>query len=370
MAKVPAALGFVDPPEQQPYGSAGPGLVVKSRTDPTRRQGWLGQLRARIAEGPSRRNLRALGVMGLMMQDMGDGSHNTQDYFDHVRQVRAQEADLAWQQQQRQQQQGAWNDAEKRGIRLNDWAQTQGPEAQIDPASAFQAQQQASALAHQPMTPFQQRQLEQDQSQFGQQQATTRRGQDLDLMAAGLRAQAGGGMARLRGPDASQMTRIQQAGEAARSLQQYADQFEAANQHTGSGPVGQYTQYFNGNQAVMRQTSSLMRGLMRPIGSGATSDYEQRLYAQGAPDPGLLGPANQARINNIRALAAINSARQFFYEDFADQNGSLRGAERAFQQSQEFIDLTGGNHRGSGNGSGRSAPRADVRIDANGRIIQ
>lgn len=273
-----------------------------------------------------------------------------------------QAAQNMWQQALQQRQEDQWNTQDKQQQRLSDWAQTQGPDAQIDPQAAYQAYEQQQALANQPLTPYQQQSLAQNQSQFAQSQATARRGQDLDAAAAMARLQnQGGGLTRLRGSDASQLTRIQQAGENARALQQYADQFEAANRNTGTGPAGQFTQYFSGDMAAMRQASSLMRGLMRPVGSGATSDYEQRLYAQGAPDPALPGPANQERIDNIRKLAALNNARQFFYENYADANGTLRGAEQAFQGSDEFRQLAA-PRTAAAPGGGAPASSAPVRV--------
>jgi hypothetical protein len=105
----------------------------------------------------------------------------------------------------------------------------------------------------------------------------------------------------------------------------------------------------------MDALSARMLGLMRPTGSGATSDFEQRIYARGAPSIDNTPEQNAAIIDGIQRATQIADARQFFYEQYAEQNGSLNGAERAFQGSEDFSGLA--NVRGNNGGGSSDAGR-------------
>lgn len=98
-------------------------------------------------EGTNPLEAVAAALTGGLRGRMAQREHN-----DEVKQT-ARQAELADALAQRQQAQ--WNTADKQDARLNDWAATQGPEAQVDPRAAFSAHQQADALSHQPMTPYQ-----------------------------------------------------------------------------------------------------------------------------------------------------------------------------------------------------------------------
>lgn len=143
----------------------------------------------------------------------------------------------------------------------------------------------------------------------------------------------------LQGADARQLSRIQTAAESARGLRGLVDEFAAnlANQDTFPGAG---LQIWDPEARNMSALAARMTGLMRPAGSGATSDFEQRLYARGAPSVDNTREANMQIVEGLRRAADIADARQQFYEQYAAQSGSLLGAERAFQQSPEFAALT------------------------------
>jgi len=144
----------------------------------------------------------------------------------------------------------------------------------------------------------------------------------------------------LTGADKKMLEDAREAANNARSLRAQASIFKGANQNAPSGYGADKWNFLAPETATMNQQSSLMRGSMRPPGSGATSDYEQRLYALGAPSAQNTREQNAAIIANLEKGAAISEARQFFYEDYAAQQGSLNGAERAFQKSPDFRALT------------------------------
>lgn len=188
-----------------------------------------------------------------------------------------------------------------------------------------------------PITSYQQAQLD-----------TTRRGQDLALTGSRERTaatRANASARPLRGPDASLMTRVRESAEAGRGLRALASDFASNLQRQETGPVSgsafNPNRYLDTELQAMAAAQSRMTGLMRPSGSGATSDFEQRLYSRGAPNIERTPEANQQIIAGIERLGQIADARQFFYEDYAEANGSLNGAERAFQQSEEFLAMTG-----------------------------
>lgn len=160
----------------------------------------------------------------------------------------------------------------------------------------------------------------------------------------------------LRGPDAAQMTRIRETAESARGLRGLTQDFARylENQNTGpiTGGVLNPLSYTDRELGTMRSLAARMTGLMRPTGSGATSDFEQRLYAQGAPGVDKTRQQNQEIIQNIMLASDIADARQFFYEEYASQLGTLNGAERAFQSSPEYQAFVARGVAGAEQGQG------------------
>lgn len=278
-----------------------------------------------------------LQIIGAGMRQAGGVNGALDQELERQVQATAAASQQAWQKQQQAHQQTAWGRQDQQDAAQDAYGaslpQDQQPLFRAAPGAFIQGQVEAQA----PLTRQQQTALDRQDRALNEQIRHDRATEGIDAIRA---ANSGnGGLTRLRGSDASQLTRIQQTGENSRQLAQLADQFEEANRRAPTGMGSDIVGYFGNDMAAMRQASSLMRGLMRPVGSGSTSDYEQRLYSQGAPDPGLPGPANQERIDNIRRLSAISNARQFFYENYADANGSLRGAEQAFQASDEYRQI-------------------------------
>lgn len=225
-----------------------------------------------------------------------------------------------------------WRRRDQQRAALDAWIDTR-PEAEraalrANPEAAHTAFLEAQAAANQPITPYQQAQL-----------GIAERGLGLDAARIALTANRS---QYLRGPDRDLMEQVRTSSGGANELLSMAQMFDQANSRTGTGGGSQWLP-FSADRAEMRQLSSMMRALMRPVGSGATSDYEQRLYAEGVPSVDLLGPQNAARIRNIETLARLRNARRFFYEDFAEATGSLNGAERAFQQSEAFRQIQSTN---------------------------
>lgn len=85
----------------------------------------------------------------------------------------------------------------------------------------------------------------------------------------------------------------------------------------------------------MREISARLTPLQRPAGSGATSDFEQRLYGQSVPSVNRTPQANEAVINRGRSRAGEAQLRAEFMDSWASRNGTLQGAEQAWNNAYQ-----------------------------------
>lgn len=145
----------------------------------------------------------------------------------------------------------------------------------------------------------------------------------------------------LRGSDMQSMQNVRDAADRAQALALLGGRFMEQNALTGTGPETQYNPFRGWDSGVQNMNSvvSQMTPFMRPTGSGATSDYEQRLYQRGVQSPTNSPQANQEIYRNQQTLAQLAQARRYFYEDWASQRGTLNGAEQAFRQSPQFQQI-------------------------------
>lgn len=283
-------------------------------------------------------DMRAYGQQRMLQQRMDN-------------ETRRQKAGDARDEQQFGWAQQAHDQAEQQRQRYSTWAagQTNNPMASVNPEAAYDAQMEADAAAHAPITPYQQAQLDLE-----------RHGQQLSYNAQMANINRDRPM---RGPDATLLNDVREADARFQGLNQLGDQFLAANGVQGTGELSHWNplNFVNPERAGMRQTSSSMRAYMRPPGSGATSDYEQRLYAMGVPSVDNTGPQNQEIMRNIRAAGQIASQRRNFYEAYASEHGNLNGAEQAFQRSPEFRQIVRSNPVNAPGGGGERAPAPQQR---------
>lgn len=101
----------------------------------------------------------------------------------------------------------------------------------------------------------------------------------------------------------------------------------------------------------MREISARLTPQQRPAGSGATSDFEQRLYGRSVPAVGRTEGANQAVIDRGRSRAGESQRRAEFFDWYASRNGTLQGAEQAWNNI----------YRPPPVGADSPEPRANVR---------
>ena len=106
---------------------------------------------------------------------------------------------------------------------------------------------------------------------------------------------------------------------------------------------------FNPAIKQMEGIRSVLQGQSRPEGSGATSDFEQRLYAMGVPGPDKAGPVNDNIINHMKAVTQEEADRLAFMERFIAANGTSAGSAEAWQsylQQSPYANTSGeGNIR-------------------------
>jgi hypothetical protein len=116
------------------------------------------------------------------------------------------------------------------------------------------------------------------------------------------------------------------------------ERFEAINTRQRTGGIqhqdlGGWNVIQNVNEALnpdLKEMSGIASGLQgqaRPAGSGATSDFEQRLYRQGVPSPEKTGPVNQSIIAYQTGVMQEEKDRLAFAEAYLNHNGSLAGSQ-------------------------------------------
>ena len=118
-------------------------------------------------------------------------------------------------------------------------------------------------------------------------------------------------------------------------------QFSDLNQRNGTG--GPYDNLAPdwahlGEKSTLVALQNKLTPLQRPAGSGATSDFEQRMYKHGIPNINNQGNTNaQIRIAQ-EALNEVRTARLGFYEEYLSKYGHLNGAEKAFNPRIKAIE--------------------------------
>jgi hypothetical protein len=135
------------------------------------------------------------------------------------------------------------------------------------------------------------------------------------------------------GPVDSQLERFQQLNQEQRTggiQHQSYEGLEVANPFNWAGMIGEQFARYDPEIKGMSGIASELQGKARPPGSGATSDFEQRLYRQGVPSPDKPGPVNDDIITYMRSTMSEENDRLAFQEEFLRRNGTLSGAPQAW----------------------------------------
>lgn len=148
------------------------------------------------------------------------------------------------------------------------------------------------------------------------------------------------------------------------------DRFWELNSRQGTGGLQNLVPFvkdayeaMSGPTKEMAGIASALQGKARPVGSGATSDFEQRLYRMGVPSPEKKGPTNQSIIAYMKGVLQEESDRTAFDEEFLRRNGSLSGSQEAWARYVNAHPyITQDDHGHSRINSGRSDWRTYFRV--------
>jgi hypothetical protein len=142
------------------------------------------------------------------------------------------------------------------------------------------------------------------------------------------------------------------------------DRFHDLNTQASTGfwdavPLGEKIHSaFNPAVSELSSITSGLQGRVRPPGSGATSDFEQRLYRQGVPSPEKQGPTNDSIIAYQKGVLGEQRDRLAFQEEFMRRNGSLSGSQDAWAR---YVASNPYTVTGEGGRSALNPRRADWR---------
>lgn len=156
--------------------------------------------------------------------------------------------------------------------------------------------------------------------------------------AAAPRAPGGG---RLTPQEEIQLKEARDAAEGASDFARQADDFVKLNRKSGTGfinkiPfVSEARAIFDPNVAQMDALSARMIPAQRTPGSGTTSDRDLALYSKAVPSLDRPGEANAAIARDMGTTAQRRAQRAAFLDQYAQDNGTLRGADAAWRSSQQ-----------------------------------
>jgi len=131
--------------------------------------------------------------------------------------------------------------------------------------------------------------------------------------------------------------RVSRAREAA-ALERDLLRFRELNEQQRTGwltgaTAGMQAGFGDAEVAEMRSIINRLAPNMRAEGSGATSDFEMRMYVSALPNLTNSSEANDAIIARSLEETRRAVAEAEFYERYASENGSLLGADTAFRDA-------------------------------------
>jgi hypothetical protein len=164
---------------------------------------------------------------------------------------------------------------------------------------------------------------------------------------------APGGTAKIPQQEEILLKDARKASQSARGAASEAARFENLNKDvwTGGlddiGVIGWATSLLNPKKSEMRAISEKMVPLQRDAGSGAMSDKDVEMYRAAVPAIDKPGPTNQAIASVTKAAARRQSDYVAFLDYYVNRNGSLRGAEEAWQAYADKNPLFGKGKTGT-----------------------
>ena len=151
----------------------------------------------------------------------------------------------------------------------------------------------------------------------------------------------GTGMTRKLSPqDQAYLADQRNSAQAAADAQRAAARFLELNRKQGTGQIfgvpGVSEMYgaFNPSMSEMEALTNRMAPALRAPGSGAMSDKDLATFKRSIPNPNFPGPTNQKLAEGISRGARRQQDYVAFLERYAQQNGTIVGAQEAWDRSQ------------------------------------
>jgi 4-alpha-glucanotransferase len=145
-------------------------------------------------------------------------------------------------------------------------------------------------------------------------------------------------MSKLSPQEQTQLGDLRQSAQTFGEIADQAGKFVELNRGAATGPIYKIPfadavgEFFNPNVAQMNALASRMAPQQRMPGSGTTSDRDLALFLKAIPSTERMGAANEAIATDMRGMADKRRQRAYFFDQFAQQNGTLRGAQEAFDR--------------------------------------
>lgn len=154
--------------------------------------------------------------------------------------------------------------------------------------------------------------------------------------------------------DQERLDKLREAAQLHRWVADNADQFIDINTKQGTGQMlgvgtpltgtfGDLVANFDPELATLKGITAKVGRKLRTPGEGATSDFEAKMNLTAFPNISAPGPSNVALAKQWRQEAEYRSEMADFYDAWFAKNGTLLGAESAFQKARDAKKPRGGN---------------------------
>lgn len=160
---------------------------------------------------------------------------------------------------------------------------------------------------------------------------------DQELLAIYQRAKAAPATPRKLTPqESAQLRTAREAAQSSGVAARDADRFMAINQDVGTGEfwslplASEVRGAFDPRFAEMQSLTNRMAPAQRQAGSGDMSDKDVALFKRSVPNPDFPGPTNAGIARRLKDEAGRTQGYAAFLDQYAQQNGTLLGAEAAW----------------------------------------
>ena len=145
---------------------------------------------------------------------------------------------------------------------------------------------------------------------------------------------------KLSAQDQAYLSEQRTSAQAAADAERAAARFLELNKKQGTGEVfaipfaSEMYGAFNSDMSEMEALTNRMAPALRAPGSGAMSDKDLATFKKSIPNPNFPGPTNQKLAEGITRGARRQQDYVAFLERYAQQNGTIVGAQEAWDKSQ------------------------------------